>query len=173
VTDLSRCRRATERESGAAAVEFALLLPLFIVLVFGIISSGLAFERWINVTQATRETARFAATYPVPSTGIDDWFTKIHDVAVESAGIDPSKPSSYFLCVRFINAVGPASTPATQQKTWGTLSTAGLTCTGSTIGDNRVEVVIQRATDFDLIVAPKVTIPVSGGSTSRYEPRLT
>jgi Flp pilus assembly protein TadG len=162
----------TRRESGAAAVEFALLLPIFVVLVFGIISAGIAFERWINVTQASRETARFAATYPVPSTGIDDWFVKIHDVAVESAGIDTSKPSTYFLCIRFINDAGPAPTPITQQKTWGTLSVPGATCNGSTLGDNRVEVKIQRAAEWNLIVTPGITISVTGGTTSRYEPGL-
>lgn len=167
---LRHARRDDDR--GAAAVEFALLLPLFVVLVFGIISSGFAFERWINVTQASRETSRFAATYPVPTTGITDWFTKIHDVAVESAGIDVTKPGSYFLCVRFVNEAGPGTVPATQQQTWGTLSTAGASCNGSTSGDNRVEIAIQRAADFTLIFTPKVTIPVTGRNTSRFEPRI-
>ncbi len=44
-------------DAGAAAVEFALLLPLFIMLVFGIISGGFTFDRWISVTQSAREAS--------------------------------------------------------------------------------------------------------------------
>ena len=62
-------RRRGRSDSGASAVEFALILPLFLILVFGTISAGFGFERWINVTQAARETSRFAATYPFPSPG--------------------------------------------------------------------------------------------------------
>jgi Flp pilus assembly protein TadG len=167
--------RRARSDSGASAVEFALILPLFLILVFGTISAGFGFERWINVTQAARETSRFAATYPVPVTGMNDWFTKINSVAVEAAGIDTTKPSSYFICIRFVNDAGPALTPATEMRTYGTLSTAGSSCTGSTNnGDNRVEVVIQRSIDFNLLIAPpNVTIPVTGDNTTRFEPRLT
>lgn len=162
-------------DDGAAAVEFALLLPLFMVLVFGSISSGFAFERWINVTQAARETSRFAATLPQPASPgtLSDWFDDVGAVAIESAGINASETTAYFVCIKFVNDVGPAATPASTVRTWGTLSPASTTCTGSTAGDNRVEVAIQREVNFGLVIAPpNVTIPVQGKNTSRYEPRL-
>jgi hypothetical protein len=59
--------RAGRGEDGAAAVEFALLLPLLVLLVFGIIHFGLAFNSRIQATNAAREGARLAAI------GIDDW----------------------------------------------------------------------------------------------------
>lgn len=167
--------RPCDSDRGAAAVEFVLVLPLFLMLVFGTVSAGFAFERWLNVIQAARETARFAATLPVPpSPGtIDDWFTEVGAVAVETAGIDPADSGSYFICIRFVNDVGPALAPATQLRTWGSLSTAGATCTSSTAGDNRVEVVIRRSVDFGLVIAPpNVSLPVQGSNTSRFEPRL-
>jgi Flp pilus assembly pilin Flp len=52
-------RRADER--GAAAVEFALVLPILLLLVFGIVEFGLAFNRWITVTHAAREGVRVYA----------------------------------------------------------------------------------------------------------------
>ena len=54
-------------QEGAAAVEFALLLPLLILLLFGMIEFGLAFNARIQATNAAREAARRAVI------GIDNW----------------------------------------------------------------------------------------------------
>ena len=54
-------------EEGVAAVEFALLLPLIVLLLFGIIEFGLAFNTRIQATNAAREAARAAVV------GIDNW----------------------------------------------------------------------------------------------------
>ena len=53
--------RRASRDRGAAAVEFALLLPLLLFLVFGIIDFGRALNAQITLTQAAREGARLAA----------------------------------------------------------------------------------------------------------------
>lgn len=45
-------------ERGAAAVEFALLLPVLVGLILGIIEFGYAFFVWGNVAGAAREGAR-------------------------------------------------------------------------------------------------------------------
>ena len=52
---------AVGRESGAAAVELALVLPILLVLVFGIIDFGRAYNAKISLTQAAREGARVRA----------------------------------------------------------------------------------------------------------------
>ena len=49
------------REQAASAVEFALVLPLLVVLVFGIIEFGLAFGRIQGMQAAAREAARLAS----------------------------------------------------------------------------------------------------------------
>jgi Flp pilus assembly protein TadG len=48
-------------EEGAAAVEFALVVSLLFVLLFGIMEFGLAFFELQNLRSATREGARAAA----------------------------------------------------------------------------------------------------------------
>ena len=51
-------RPTTDRERGAAAVEFALILPLLVMLVFGIIEFGRGYNAKIELTGAVREGAR-------------------------------------------------------------------------------------------------------------------
>src|SRR5215469_8175713 len=48
-------------DRGAAAVEFALLLPLLVLLIFGMIDFGRAINAQITITQAAREGARVLA----------------------------------------------------------------------------------------------------------------
>ena len=49
------------RDRGSAAVEFALLLPVLLLLIFGVIDFGRALNAQITLTQAAREGARLAA----------------------------------------------------------------------------------------------------------------
>jgi Flp pilus assembly protein TadG len=49
------------RDGGATAVEFALLLPVLLLLVFGIVDFGRAINAQVTLTQAAREGARLAA----------------------------------------------------------------------------------------------------------------
>lgn len=49
------------RDRGAAAVEFALVLPLLLLILCGIIDFGRALNAQITLTQAAREGARLAA----------------------------------------------------------------------------------------------------------------
>jgi Flp pilus assembly protein TadG len=50
-----------ERERGAVAVEFAFLLPILVVLLFGIIQFGIAFNRQQGIHAAAREGARLGS----------------------------------------------------------------------------------------------------------------
>ena len=49
-----------DNERGAVLVEFALVLPLLLVLFAGMFDLGLAFQRYQAVTNAAREGARMA-----------------------------------------------------------------------------------------------------------------
>lgn len=56
------CRESTDSKSrGAVAVEFALVAPLLLALVTGIVEFAHAYNAQISVTQAAREAARTMA----------------------------------------------------------------------------------------------------------------
>ena len=54
-------RRDARREEGAAAVEFALIVGLLAILIFGLLEYGLAFWQVQNLRASAREGARVAA----------------------------------------------------------------------------------------------------------------
>ena len=56
-----KIRTKLHREEGAAAVEFALIVGLLAMLVFGMMEYGLALWQVQNLRSATREGARVAA----------------------------------------------------------------------------------------------------------------
>lgn len=49
------------REAAQSLVEFSLMLPVFLILVFGIIDFGMGLRAYITTAQATREGARFGS----------------------------------------------------------------------------------------------------------------
>jgi Flp pilus assembly protein TadG len=50
-------------QRGQAMVEFALVLPLLLIVLFLMVDFGVGFARWIAITNATREGARYGTVY--------------------------------------------------------------------------------------------------------------
>jgi Flp pilus assembly protein TadG len=71
-------RRSTRRErseAGASAVEFALVVPILVMLLLGLTTAGMSLNDALGTTDAVREGARYGATTqttPVP-TGYGSW----------------------------------------------------------------------------------------------------
>jgi Flp pilus assembly protein TadG len=62
-------RRISRDESGAALVEFALVIPLLLVLLLGMLDFGKAFNYWNDTTHLSAEGARWAAVNINPGDG--------------------------------------------------------------------------------------------------------
>lgn len=58
-----RLRRTTDE--GVAAVEFALVLPLLVVLLFVIVNGGLVYLDQLHLQSAARDAARIASVEPL------------------------------------------------------------------------------------------------------------
>lgn len=59
----SRASRDDGSAGGQALVEFALIAPLLLLLLFGIIQFGFLLGGQVGMTNAAREAARYATTY--------------------------------------------------------------------------------------------------------------
>ena len=63
----------SKRQKGQGLVEFALILPVLLMLLLAIIEMGLIFQAYLEVQHAAREAARFAVTYqPDPTLRLRD-----------------------------------------------------------------------------------------------------
>jgi Flp pilus assembly protein TadG len=54
-------KRSTKNQQGQAVVEFAVILPVLLLVLFSILQFGIVFNNYIQVTAAAREGARKAA----------------------------------------------------------------------------------------------------------------
>ena len=62
-------------------VELALVLPVFLVLLMGIVDFGLGLRNWITITNAAREGARYAAVSCVSAPNDSDVIDHTEDAA--------------------------------------------------------------------------------------------
>src|SRR5713226_5721761 len=66
----SRLRRRLRDSRGQNAVEFALLLPVLMLILFGILDLGRLFFAAIAITNAARDGARYGIEHPTDVSGI-------------------------------------------------------------------------------------------------------
>jgi hypothetical protein len=99
-------RDGAKEASGVVTAEFTLLIPIFILLVFGMVWTGTTLFRYLNLELAARDGARFAATlpsgFPADSSGdvasgipTDDWFIAVAD------GVQARSVAATRICVAY------------------------------------------------------------------------
>ena len=91
-------------ESGASAVEFALILPVLMMILFGIIEFGIALYQQSILTNASREGARLGIVQAVPAITTGQINATI-DTYLTAAGITPGNVT------RTIVSTGVTGTP--------------------------------------------------------------
>jgi Flp pilus assembly protein TadG len=65
-------RKSRRREQGQDIIELALVLPLVLVIVMGIVDLGRAFNTYMVIVNAAREAARTAAVDPYATSSISE-----------------------------------------------------------------------------------------------------
>lgn len=161
-------------EQGAQLVEFAFVLPVLMMLLMGIITGGVAFNRGISVENAARETARYAATLPV-DVDMATWLNDVADVAIRSAtgDLDDGEQGRQ-ICVAYVYPDGTEATDQTTRLIVDAESsrsvTTGVDCfsDGRPGDERRVQVRLERQSDLILVFWGR-TLSVVGESTTRFE----
>ena len=90
-------RRATSvprsiRQEGATLVEFALVVPILLVLVFGIVDFGLYFFNDLQLTQVARDAARYASVGNVAGANAAIGNATLVSTTITGQSIDAASP---------------------------------------------------------------------------------
>lgn len=75
-----------KREEGTSILEFALILPIFLMLILGVFDFGNGFNTYIGMSHATREGAFWIMRYPTDRAGMEARIT----TEIERVGLTAS-----------------------------------------------------------------------------------
>lgn len=95
-------------EAGQSLVEFTMILPIFLLLLFGLVDFGRGFYSWMLLTNAAREGAR-AAAVQLDSSAVD---AKIYDSLCSSYPSDCSLDMSKMAAPTKTNVQGTRGSEA-------------------------------------------------------------
>lgn len=172
-------RKDETRQRGAALVEFALLMPLLLMLFLGIVSVGIAYNHQLSITHAARESARFAATLPVENFADKSaWLDAIAAQVIENGtGSLADGTPGRLVCVAYVYPQGSASgtDPTERRLDDGTVPLVrdGFPCfvDGRPDAERRVQVEVSRETEFSVLVFSR-TLTLDSEAVSRFEAAL-
>jgi Flp pilus assembly protein TadG len=149
----------------------ALVLPLLLMLLLGIVSAGLAYNHQLALTHSAREAGRYGATLSVTAAGgMNSWLTAVSDRAVSSAtgSLDPGTPGLY-VCVAYVTG-GTTTNDTTTRIEDGSIGPGACFADGR--GDERrVQVRVERDVDFNALVF-QTTLTLDSEAVNRFEAAL-
>ena len=160
------------REQGAALVEFALILPVVLMLIFGMITAGLTYNHKIDLTHAAREGARYGATLaqlqcsgsPNPC-GTQTWAQVVQSVVVQRAAGDLTASQ---VCVALVTG-----NPGASLGSGFSVNSANAdgTCYSDGNGDagKRVQVAITKTGDTINAVLFRIPVTLTSQATAKFE----
>jgi Flp pilus assembly protein TadG len=109
---LRHARLTCCNERGAALVEFALVLPLLLLLLFGMLDFGKAFNYWIDETHLANEGARWAVVDKNPGAGtLQEYIRQQANTPELRDGGTSSIPSPMEVCISFPNGTASVGDP--------------------------------------------------------------
>jgi Flp pilus assembly protein TadG len=109
-----RLRARLVDQSGVALVEFALVLPVLLLILLGSLDFGKAYNYWIDETHLANEGARYAAVNQTPDPSAASFLDAIRDQADTTElkdGGTSSVPDALQVCVSFPNGTSKVGDP--------------------------------------------------------------
>jgi Flp pilus assembly protein TadG len=164
-----RSRRSSRNEEGSVLVELALVVPLFLTLVLGLVSTGIVYNHKLDLVHAAREGARYGSTVPVqqctPNTKCSGrtWAQLVQKVVVERSDGDVSASQ---VCVALVTGSSGAPIDATF-----TTKSDGTNCydDGNTDTAARVQVRIRRPGDSINAAFFRIPVTLTSNANAKFE----
>ncbi|HEY3673694.1 MAG TPA: TadE/TadG family type IV pilus assembly protein [Acidimicrobiia bacterium] len=150
-------------------VELALVIPFFLMLLLGLVSTGIVYNHKLDLVHAAREGARYGATVPVlqctPNTKCSGktWAQLVQSVVVQRSDGDVGASQ---VCVALVSG----STGAPVDATFTTKSD-GSNCYDDGNADTgaRVQVRIQRSGDSINAAFIKIPVTLTTNANAKFE----
>ena len=162
---------------GASLVELAFALPILIMLLVGMVSSGIAYNNQLSLTHAAREGGRYGATLPVNNfASLNAWLDEVvaQTVADGTGALDVGVPGRY-ICVAYVYPVGSAEGFPNDQTARKEISSSGTIQDGNQCmadgrpdEERRVQVVVGRDTEFSVVFFSS-TLGLDAEAVNRFE----
>ncbi len=152
------CDAGESHESGAAVVEFALVIPVLLVVLLGILDFGKAFNYWIDETQLASAGARWAVVNLPPGQCID--------------GSTATSLQNYIQCQASTNELRLGGTSTIKNKAQVCISFPPVTGHTSPLIGDPVRVTVSVDYNWLPLISDAITkaaTTISGSSTMRLE----
>ena len=142
-----------QQDRGAVLVEFALVLPVLMMLLLGMVSGASAWNQSQGLGQGGRVAARYASTLPLPAsiteTTMTTWLDGITDRAIAaSEATMTTGVAGRAVCVAYVNPAGSAidQTYSRRINATGTRTYGVTECfsDGQGTSEIRVQVLMER-----------------------------
>ena len=152
-------------------VEFALVLPMVLMLVFGAVSTALVYNHKIDLTHAAREGARYGATLPRDQClgspnpcGTSTWAQVVQSVVVQRSLGDVAAAD---VCVALVTG-NPGST-ASGLYVNSTRSDHLCFDDGNADPGDRVQVALRRTSDKINGILFSFPVTLTSQATAKFE----
>jgi Flp pilus assembly protein TadG len=169
ISRAGRLLRGDNGEQGAVAVEFALVLPLLMALLVGIITAGLSYNKMLGVADGVREGARFGATASnTPAWPADTVRDQAIGLTTLNVSNEPPVVTSAMVCAELVRA---PSTLVVRSNACSAAMIADEPATPANVvaGTCLVKVWAQIPIEFNLVLLGSYTPTVKRQSVSLYE----
>ena len=153
--------RTTRDQRGTAAIEFALIAPIVLMLLFGMISGGMTYSDHLSITNAVREGARFGAAvdYTNPS-----WATSVRTRVQQAYFNAGDTLTDGQVCVSVVSNAGVTLSSALGTGCGTAPDSPDSMATGSCV----VKVWVRKPHSIVLVVAPPLNLQIGAQSVSYY-----
>lgn len=162
-------RRRHRDGRGAVALEFALTLPMLVMLLLGVTTMGMAYSDHLAVTNAVREGARLGAALSFDPASASAWADSVQTRVVQTY-FNPGSFNTPQVCVLLTDSTGSSvySSPSAGNQPSSCGASVPATPAGVTAGTCVVKVWAKNPENVTLGVFPDLNFSVGAQSVAYY-----